>query len=160
MISRDLVGGAAAVLIGAVDRFYAYQIRTSALDDTLGPGGMPRSYGWLLVGLGLVLCLQAAVSRTARAARAIKDEWSGEGRRVLWAAGLLAIGIAYLLVVEALGYLVSIALLLIGVALYQGAAAGWRLPLIGIGGALFLWALFVLVLGVSMPRGLLAPLGF
>jgi hypothetical protein len=79
---------------------------------------------------------------------------------VLWAAGLLAIGIAYLLVVEALGYLVSIALLLIGVALYQGAAAGWRLPLIGIGGALFLWALFVLVLGVSMPRGLLAPLGF
>lgn len=156
MISRDLVGGAAAVLIGAVYLFYAYQIRTSALDDTLGPGGMPRAYGWLLVGLGLVLSLQAVVSR---ASRAIKDEWSGEGRRVLWAAGLLGLGIAYLLVVETLGYLVSIALLLIGVALYQGAAASWRLPLIGIGGALFLWALFVLVLGVSMPRGLLAPLG-
>jgi putative tricarboxylic transport membrane protein len=156
MITRDFAGGAAAMLIGAVYLYHAYQIRVSALDDTLGSGGMPRAYGWLLVGLGVVLCLQAAV---ARARRAPQGEWRGQGRRVLWAAGLLAFGIAYLFVVETLGYLLSIALLLIGVALYQGAPVSGRLVLVGIGGALFLWSLFAVVLGVSMPRGPLAALG-
>lgn len=156
MITRDLAGGLAAILIGAVYLVYAYQIRASALDDSLGPGGMPRAYGWLLVGLGVVLCIQAAV---ARAWHAPDGEWRGQGRRILWAGGLLLFGIAYLLVVETLGYLVSVALLIIGVALYQGAPRSGRLVLIGIGGALLLWALFVLVLGVDMPPGLLAAVG-
>ena len=155
MITRDFAGGAAAVLIGAVYLYFAYGIRVSALDDTLGPGGMPRAYGWLLIGLGLVLCLQAAI---VRAREAKPGEWSGQGRRVLWAAGLLAFGIAYLFVVEALGYPLSIALLIAGVALYGGAPAGGRLVLIAIGGAIFLYALFAIVLGVSVPEGLLAVL--
>lgn len=156
MITRDFAGGAASILIGALYLAYAYQIRASALDDTLGPGGMPRVYGWFLVALGIVLCIQAAV---AHAGRAAEGEWRGQGRRILWAAGLLLFGIAYLLVIETLGYLLSIAFLITGVALYGGTPPSGRLVLIGIGGAILLWALFVLVLGVAMPRGLLPDLG-
>lgn len=157
MITRDFAGGAATVAIGGLYLVYAYDIRASALDDSLGPGGMPRVYGWLMVVLGAILCTQAAV--TQRRTAAPDDEWQGQGRQILWAAGLLAFGIAYLLVVETLGYLVAIALLLMGVALYQGAPAGWRPILIGLVGATLLWTLFAVILGVRLPQGLLAWVG-
>ena len=153
MLTRDFAGGVAALAVGGVYLAYAYQIRTSALDDSLGPGGMPRAYGWIMIALGAILCAQAALARIKTAASL--EEWKGQGRRVLWAAGLLAFGVAYLLVVEALGYLVSIALLLVGVALYQGASPGWRPVLIGLVGAALLWTLFALILGVRLPQGLL-----
>jgi putative tricarboxylic transport membrane protein len=155
MITRDFAGGAAAVLIGAIYLYFAYGIRVSALDDTVGPGGMPRAYGWILIGLGTVLSIQAAIARARAPSR---GEWTGQGRRVAWAAGLLLFGIAYILVVETLGYPISIALLIAGVALYGGAPASFRLVLIGIGGAIFLYALFAVVLGVSVPEGLIAAL--
>lgn len=154
MVTRDFVGGAAAVALGAAYLAYAYQIRASALADTLGPGGMPRAYGWLLVVLGGILCAQAAIA--GRRAAPLADEWRGQRRRILWAAGLLAFGVAYVLVVERLGYLVSIALLLMGVALYQGAAPGWRPLLIAVVGATLLWTLFAVILGVRLPQGPLA----
>lgn len=165
MISRDFVGGLAAVVIGSVYLYFAYQLRMSALDDSLGPAGMPRIYGWLLVGLGLVLTAHAIVSFAVKPAAAAggpepeRGEWVGQGRRIAWAAGLLAIAAAYLLVVEAFGYLVSIALLILGAASFLGASFGARLVAIACLGAAALWALFVLILGVSMPSGLLGNIG-
>ena len=71
------------------------------------------------------------------------------------AAGLLCLAIAYLLVVSYLGYALSIAILLCFVALYLGAKPGWQLGLVALGGATMLWAIFVIVLGVQMPAGML-----
>ncbi|MCT7376754.1 tripartite tricarboxylate transporter TctB family protein [Chelativorans salis] len=164
MISRDLVGGLAAVVIGAVYLYFAYQLRVSALDDSLGPSGMPRIYGWLLLSLGLILTAQAVLSRLigpppAAGREALRGEWEGQGRRIAWAAGLLAIGAAYLFVVEKLGYLVSVALLILAAATFLGARFGTRLLAIAALGAVALWAIFALVLGVSMPSGLLGRLG-
>ena len=45
MLTRDFVGGVASIAIGAVYLYFAYQLRTSALDDSMGPGGLPRIYG-------------------------------------------------------------------------------------------------------------------
>lgn len=165
MVSRDLVGGLASVIIGAIYLYFAHQLRASALDDSLGPGGMPRIYGWLLVGLGIILVTQAVLSRFVRPALATgegaaRGEWEGQGRRIAWAAGLFAIGAAYLLAVEKLGYLLSIGLLIFVGAAFLGAQLGWRLIAIAALGALVLWALFALVLGVSMPPGLLRVVGF
>ncbi|WP_159588271.1 tripartite tricarboxylate transporter TctB family protein [Chelativorans xinjiangense] len=164
MISRDLVGGLAAVVIGAVYLYFAYQLRVSALDDSLGPSGMPRIYGWLLLSLGLILTAQAILSRLigaplAAGREALRGEWEGQGRRIGWAAGLFAIGAAYLSAVEKLGYLVSVALLIPAAATFLGARFGPRLLAIAALGAVALWAIFALVLGVSMPSGLLGRLG-
>lgn len=156
-MTRDFAGGAAAGLVGAIYLVFAYQLRTSALDDTLGPGGMPRIYGWLMVGLAVALCLQTWAKGARR--DAADGEWHGQGRKILWAAGLLALGVGYLLVVETLGYLIAIALLLCAAAAYQGAPRNGRLAVVGIGGALVLWSLFAHVLGVAMPHGLLAAVG-
>lgn len=160
MISRDLVGGLAASLIGAVYLYFAYQLRVSALDDSLGPAGMPRIYGWLLVALGLTLVAQAVIASLMRGRRTDSvAEWEGQGRRLAWAVGLFVIGTIYLFFVETLGYLIAVGLLILATASYLGASAGVRLMAVAGFGALLLWALFTLVLGVSMPTGVLSAVG-
>jgi len=159
MLSRDFVSGLSAVLIAAIYLVFAYQLRTSALDDSVGPGGLPRTYGWMLLALGLMISASAIFKQTrSGAVLDLRLEWKGQGRRIVWAAGLLAIGVCYIAGVSTLGYPLAIALLLVAVALYQGAKPGLHIAAIGIGGAAFLWAVFVLVLGVSMPMGLFAGL--
>ncbi|NVP55399.1 tripartite tricarboxylate transporter TctB family protein [Mycoplana rhizolycopersici] len=162
MLTRDFVGGVASIAIGTVYLYFAYQLRISALDDSMGPGGLPRVYGWLLVGLGAVLTIQAIVSRRmamASDATGGRDEWDGQGRKILHAAGLLAIGTGYVLVIETLGYLLSVAVLLLVTTLYLGAGNKGRALAVAVLGAVFLWVMFVIVLGVRMPSGVLASLG-
>ena len=74
MLTRDFVGGVASIAIGAVYLFFAYQLRASALDDSMGPGGLPRVYGWLLVGLGPVLTIQALFARRLATAGEAPEE--------------------------------------------------------------------------------------
>lgn len=173
MFSRDLIGGTAAAIIGAAYLLLAGQVRSSALDDAMGPGGMPQAYGWSMLVLGLVL-ITIAVSRqwhrahsdSALAADKPATEANTEqqvskadapsiGRQIARAGGLLLFGVAYVLLIETLGYLLSIALLIVAVALYMGAHASFRLLLIGALGALAMWVMFVQLLGVAMPAGVL-----
>lgn len=154
MLSRDFAGGLAAIVLGSLYLYFAFQQRVSALADTIGPAGMPKVLGILMIALGLVLCLQA-LYQTYRLKVADSRQWQGQGRKLLRAAGLLCLAIAYLLVVSYLGYALSIAILLCIVALYLGAKPGWQLGLVALGGATMLWAIFVIVLGVQMPAGML-----
>jgi hypothetical protein len=152
MLSRDFTGGLAAIIIGGVYLYYTAQIRTSSLADNIGPAGIPTALGVLMIILGLILCAQAlARSLTAKP---IQPEWTGEGKRIWRAAVMLLLGIAYLAVVETLGYIVSMTLLIVLTALYLGTPLSWRVPIIAGGGALTLWALFVQLLGINMPSGI------
>ncbi len=156
ILTRDFVGGVAALVIGGVYLVYAYDLRASALDDLVGPGGMPRAYGWVMVLLGAALCLVTLATRRTAETGA---EWTGQGRRIAWAAGLLGIGILYLLVVKTLGYLLSMMLLIAATMVYHGERPSAKMIGTAIFGGIVLWALFVFVLGVSMPPGLLRHIG-
>jgi putative tricarboxylic transport membrane protein len=163
MITRDLVGGVTTSLIGALYLFHASQLRPSSLADSVGPQGLPLVYGWLMLGLGVLLLAQSLlaarrVSPSERAEAQVKA-WAGQGRRTLWAAGLLTFAVGYLLIVEALGYLLSLAVLISAVAIYLGARMSWRPLALGLGGAVVLWLMFVKLLGVGMPEGVLRGLG-
>ena len=153
MLSRDFVGGLSALLVGSLYLILSLNLRTSALADSIGPAGLPKTLGILMILLGLMLCTQA-VYHYFKSGKPEKSEWQGQGRRILRAAGLLCLGIAYLVAVKILGYAVSIAILLALVAMYQGAPANWRVAAIAVGGAAILWAVFVLLLGVAMPSGI------
>jgi hypothetical protein len=52
-----------------------------------------------------------------------------------------------------LGYIVSVALMLAAVMLYQGLPFSRRTGLVAAGGALFLYGLFGLLLGIPVPMG-------
>ncbi len=154
IINRDMVGGISAVLIGILYLYFATQIRASALDDSFGPGGMPRAYGILMVLLGLIITVGGLIKAIReKSSTSTRKEWAGQGNRVLWAAGLLAIGVVYLLIVPVAGYAIAIGLLLAATGIYQGSGLTWKIGLVALGGAAALWAIFVLLLGVSMPPG-------
>jgi putative tricarboxylic transport membrane protein len=153
MLSRDFMGGLVAVLAGGLYLSLSLKLRSSALADSIGPAGLPNTLGILMIILGLVLCAQA-LWQYFKSGRPKTSEWQGQGRRILRAFGLLCLGMGYLVLVKILGYAMSIAILLALVALYQGATASWRVLAIAAGGAATLWAVFVLLLGVSMPSGI------
>lgn len=162
MFTRNTVGGIAATLIGGIYLYHASHLRVSSLADSFGPRGMPLAYGALTVALGLLLLGQSvvAVMRLGPEERAglIEREWSGQYRKIARAAGLLAIAAVDLLLLPYLGYLVAVALLLVCVALYMGAAPGWRLAGIAIGGAAVMWLVFAKLLDVDLPAGVFAAL--
>ncbi len=160
---RNLIGGIATILIGLGYLAMTLQIRASALDDSVGPAGFPKALAIALIGLGLILCVQslwALRGRRLAAARTPAGESGGEShggaQGILRAAGMLALGIAYLLILRWLGYVPSIALLIIAAALYLGTPFSWRVVAIGIAGAVAYWVVFVWLLGIPQPPGLLA----
>ncbi len=170
-MARDLIGGLAAILIGAGYLAMALQIRASALSDTVGPAGFPKLLAAIMIVLGAILCGRALVARRARAVPksagaslapasdelGSESEFSGLGG-LARAAGMLGIGIAYLLIVRVVGYVPAVAALIVAAALYGGAVLSWRVFAIGIAGALLYWLVFVLFLGIPLPGGPLADL--
>jgi putative tricarboxylic transport membrane protein len=156
ILSRDFVGGIVAIVLGAFYLNLAYDLRSSALDDLVGPGGMPRAYGWVMVVLGFALCAVTVVTRWREQK---SDHWKDQGRRIMWAAGLLGIGIAYLLIVNVVGYLLSMILLIAATMIYHGERFSTKVLASSAFGGIMLWALFVFVLGVHMPPGLLTYVG-
>jgi putative tricarboxylic transport membrane protein len=168
---RNLVGGIAAIVIGAGYFVMTLGIRESALADAVGPAGFPKALAYSMIALGAILCAQALLaSRAGRAAGPASagavpvpadDDLDAEAREsglggLARVAGMLALGIVYLLIIRYLGYIPSVALLIIAVALYQGAPFSWRVIAIGVAGALVYWIIFVWLLGIPLPGGLLA----
>lgn len=153
MFSKDFAGGLASVSVGSLYLYFSLSLRSSALSDTVGPAGFPKLLGVLMVFLGVVLCIQSLYNYFKQKA-SMSEEWHGQARVILRASGMLGMGIIYLLLVKTLGYLISIMLLIFMVALYQGVKPGWRVAIIAIAGAAGLWAIFTLLLGVSMPSGI------
>jgi hypothetical protein len=81
------------------------------------------------------------------------DDESGSARLDLRALGLLLFGAGYLVIVGPLGYLVSVTLLIAGVALYTGARWHGRLVAISIAGAVVLWLVFAKAFQLGLPAG-------
>ena len=162
-MARDLVGGVLAITIGAGYFLLALQIRTSALSDSVGAAGFPKTLAIALIVLGMILCMQALLAhRSRRPASAAatapppdedSDERVGGRRQLAGAGGMLLLGIGYLLIVRALGYVVSVALLMIATTLYLGTPFSWRVPIIGIAGAVAYGVVFVWRLGIPLPAG-------
>jgi putative tricarboxylic transport membrane protein len=136
--------GAVVVLVDAAS------LRPS--DEVVGPAVAPTAVGVLLGVLGALLVLQAGRHlRTATAREALPH------RRLLRLAAMVALLVAFALLLPYIGYVVASALLFTGAALLLGAphpartaAYGWTLA-----GLVFL--LFDRVIGLALPAG---PWGF
>lgn len=153
MLSKDFVGGLVAIALGSLYLIFSFRQRVSALADTIGPAGIPKVLGILMLSLGIILCAQA-IFQTRKSFVPAATEWNGEARKIFRAFGLIIIGVIYLFLLAFLGYVLSIALLLVAIAFYLGAASSWRMILVAAGGAVLLWTIFVILLGVPMPAGI------
>ena len=158
-MNRDLVAG--AVLLAIAGAYYNTigDIAESTLSDEVGAAGLPRLLAGLLALIAVVMMARALLtalkSRKAVATPRGSDEDEEENASVPRAAGLLLIGAGYVVLLPFAGYVVCVALLIAAVALYEGAARSWVIPAAAIGGATLYWAIFVKLLGVHQPAGIL-----
>jgi len=146
--SRDVWFGAVVLAVGLAYYWLTIQVPQSALDDAVGPVGLPRLYVVILVALSAVAIVRAALAGRRRDAQQ-RDDVPRSWRF----AGMLLIGVLYVAIVPWLGYLPSIALLIAGTAWYQGGAINRRVLVVSASGALLLWLLFVAFLRIPQPPG-------
>lgn len=138
-------------------------IRISPLDGPVTAAGLPKSLAYALGLLAVLLIVRSLVikrlgrapsAKVAAAGTAGEESELGNLRQHLRAAGMLVLGISYLLVVPYLGYTISIMGLMLAVALYAGARFGVKTAMIaGVGGVLF-YLFFVQLLNIPLPPGL------
>ena len=146
---RDLVFGALCLALAAGYYLMATAIPDSALSDTVGAQGLPKTYAVVLAVLSSALILRSIGAAPKDHASAAQH--ASPLPRV---AGMLLIGILYLAVVPWVGYIVALSGLIAATTYYQGGGLSARVALVAVSGAVFFWVLFVAVLGIPHPPGL------
>ena len=147
-MNRDVAFGGAALALAVAYYLMARAIPASFLSDAVGPQGLPQVYAFVLAGLSILLIARSLGRRQAGEVRPAR--LSPKIRRV---AGLLSIGAAYVAIVSWLGYLLSVAALIVATTYYQGGDVNRRSIAIAVSGALALWLLFVVLLRIPQPPG-------
>ena len=147
-VTRDLVFGVVCLALAAGYYAMAAAIPESALSDTVGAQGLPKTYAIVLAVLSSILVVRSIARTGAASARATQRS------PVLRVAGMLVIGILYLAVVPWLGYVLALTGLIAATTYYQGGGLNARVAAVALSGALVFWVLFVAVLGIPHPPGI------
>jgi len=123
-------------------------IPESQLADAVGPQGLPKTYAVVLALLSFVLIGQSLWQASVPA------QESAHSSRVPWrVAGMLLIGVAYIIAAPWIGYIPALAALIMVTTYYQGGVINRYVALVSVSGAVFFWLLFVLLLGIPQPAG-------
>jgi hypothetical protein len=153
MNRKDLLAAAILLSIAGAYGWATLQIPSSTLDDGVGPRGFPLVLTAALAAVALAIAVRALV--TARVGARADDYTKEAEARWPRALGVLAFGALYIPATAVFGYSLALFLLLVAVPLYEGARFSWRVPAVAAGGAVIFYVLFVVVLGVRQPEGLL-----
>jgi putative tricarboxylic transport membrane protein len=156
--NRDLLFGIATLVVAAVYYRLAVSIPQSDLADPVGPQGLPRVYALLLAALSLILIARSLRSVRSNPARPTNPESRtpnpASRRAVARVIGMLLIGIAYIVILPWLGYLLSVAALISATIYFQGGSINGRSILVALSGAAVFWLLFIWLLRIQYPAGL------
>lgn len=155
------VGG--VLLIGAAFSWReAASLPISPLDGVVNAALIPTTLAKALAILSVVLILRAvlievAAARGAASVGPTADATSRKKRATprdhARAIAVIGIGVAYVLLLDRLGYALSVGLLIGALALFMGARPNVRTAAVAIGGAAAFYALFHVLLGVRTPAG-------
>ncbi len=159
MTRGNLMFAVATLALSAAYGWMTTAVPVSALADAIGPRGLPRAYATLLAALAVMLLVQS-IRRPARsrAAGGGPDEAlpAGGGRRASVLA-MLVIGVLYIIIAPWLGYLLSIAGTILATIYYQGGRLTRESVAVAVGGGVFFWLLFVVLMGIAQPPGIFPP---
>lgn len=154
MRNRDLSFGIATLVVAVTYYGLTVTIPQSDLADPVGPQGLPKVYALLLAVLSLILIARSRRSEKTKPrteSRIPNPESRSRAARVI---GMLLIGVAYIVVLPWLGYLVSVAALIIATIYFQGGSINGRSILVALSGAAVFWLLFIWLLRIQYPAGL------
>ena len=131
---------------------YARSIEDSLLADSVGAGGVP-------LGLGIALFIASttlAVKAFRAPANGLAGDFPEEARNIrghVIAAALVAMLVAYALLVPVAGYIVTVSLLVLAVAVLARAPLKPMLLISSALSGILFWLLFEWALGIHMPIG-------
>ena len=156
-MKRDFWIGLVTLGFATLYWFEAAKIRISPLDGPVGASGLPKVLAMTLGVLSILLIMRTLLARlntkppieNVGAAAPLAEKL----RPHLRAIGMLALGLAYLLLIPTFGYALSIMSLLVAVSLYIGADLNRRTVAVGVIGAIFFHLLFVEFLDIPLPKG-------
>ena len=154
MRNRDLVFGSATLALAAIYYALTVTIPQSDLADPIGPQGLPKTYAVVLAVLSIVLIARSIRRRASPEPTNPEPRIPNPVSRIPRVAGMLLIGVAYIVVLPWLGYLLSVAALIAATTYFQGGSIDRRSILVAISGALFFWVLFIWLLRIQYPAGL------
>jgi cell division protein FtsW (lipid II flippase) len=156
-MAKDLLSGVVLIAVAGIYYTWSTQIADSTLSDEIGAAGLPQVLAVILVILGLCLVgrtLLSARMNAATAGAAVDDDEEEDRNAPLpRAVGFLLFGAAYVFLLPFVGYIISTALLIAAIALYEGAPRTWVVLAAAAGGGILYWAIFVRLLGVNQPMG-------
>ena len=145
---REIVFGGATLVLSAAYYWMADRLPISQLSDAIGPEGLPKMYALALAALSLVLIIGAVADRHRASPAA-------ESRAPLArVAGVLLMGVAYIVLAPWIGYPIAIAALIAATTYYQGGAFTREAALVAVSGGVLFWLLFVVLMGIEQPAGI------
>lgn len=154
---RDrLLAVGAAVFAGSLITG-ARTLEDSMLSDAVGAGGVPQGVGIAIAVAAVALFAKSFIVGKAEAAAAPEEE--DDGGEPAWTAvaartgGLVAILVAYGLLLPWLGYPLTVSLLVLASGRLAGAPLALPLLLCALFSGPLLWAMFDWALQVRMPVG-------
>jgi putative tricarboxylic transport membrane protein len=152
-MAREFACGVLALALALAYLAMATDIPLSLLSDEVGADGVPKALAVVLAILGVAQVVRALVRRRA----AGPDEMALSGWHThLRAAGVIGLGIVYMIATPYLGYPLAVAALIFAMTIYAGMRVSPRLAGISVVGGLALWFMFVKALGIAMPVGVFA----
>ncbi len=153
-LDKDYVAGLFLIILGVGYYRTADALPRSLISDRVGAAGFPKLLASALILFSGVLIIQAFWRQLARTA----DQAGEGGGKTLadfaHAAGMLSLGVGYLLIVSRVGYLLSIALLLGAALRYQKEPLSVRMFVTALLGGILFWCFFVFALDTPMPAGI------
>jgi putative tricarboxylic transport membrane protein len=165
-IPRDVWIGISTMVFAGLYWNAADGIAISPLDGVINAGALPKALAYAMMLFSLLLILRALITEMMylRAARRAvgppADRPEEEGSKAfsvsqhLKAFGVLVIGVAYLLALPWLGYIVSATLLITVMSIYIGARASAYTLGVAVAVALTFYLLFVQLLDIPLPAGI------
>ncbi len=164
-IPRDIWIGLVTMAFAGLYWSAADGIPISPLDGIINAGALPKALAVAMMIFSLLLILRALLTEmmylraARRAVGSPADRPEEEGSKAfsfpqhMKAFGVLVIGVAYLLVLPWLGYIVSATLLIIVMSVYIGAKASAYTLGVAFVTALIFYLLFVQLLDIPLPSG-------
>ncbi len=153
---KDLIASALLLLIAGGYYLASLDIPSSTLEDEVGPTGLPNVLTVVMMFLALCIGARALIMKPQSVEAAPKPDEKKIGEAPwLHAMGMLLLVASYIPLAEIVGYFLALFVIISGVAMYEGLKPSPKLFLVAVCGAGFFWLLFVQLLGVRQPAGML-----
>jgi hypothetical protein len=156
-VYRDAIVGAALLVFSGIYWLGANAIRVSPLEGSVGAAGLPKGLAYVLAILSIYMIARNLLAPSVRPDDGVAQErkpfpWR-QHLRALW---VVIFGAGYLLLLERAGYVISVALLMGATAYFLGLRPIGKVLLFAVLGGAFFYVLFVLVLKIPFPEGVLS----